>query len=127
MQLMSSQKQGDADALKRVRTLSGDKSLEMCADLSGEKVGTPRLLSSFASVGVKSVWWEEDEQGAAVCLIDQSLLPLEVRYLKLRQEQEVAEAIRSLRVRGAPAIGVTAAFGIVLSLFCLLRERKDEI
>jgi len=75
-------------------------------------------------LGVKSVWWEEDEQGAAVCLIDQSLLPLEVRYLKLRHEQEVAEAIQSLRVRGAPAIGVAAAFGTVLSLFCLLRERN---
>ena len=62
---------------------------------------------------VKSVWWEEDEQGVAVCLIDQSLLPLDVRYLKLRHEQEVAEAIRSLRVRGAPAIGVIAAFGTV--------------
>jgi methylthioribose-1-phosphate isomerase len=77
--------------------------------------------------GVKSVWWEEDEQGAAVCLIDQSLLPLEVRYLKLRHEQEVAEAIRSLRVRGAPAIGVAAAFGTVLALSRLLDERQDEV
>ncbi len=76
---------------------------------------------------VKSVWWEEDEQGAAVCLIDQSLLPIEVRYLKLRHEQEVAEAIQSLRVRGAPAIGVAAAFGTVLSLFRLLCERKDKV
>jgi methylthioribose-1-phosphate isomerase len=76
---------------------------------------------------VKSVWWEEDEQGAAVCLIDQSLLPMEVRYLKLRHEQEVAEAIQSLRVRGAPAIGVAAAFGTVLSLFLLLCERKNKV
>ncbi len=85
------------------------------------------MSSQKQQQSVKSVWWEEDEQGAAVCLIDQSLLPLEVRYLKLRHEQEVAEAIQSLRVRGAPAIGVAAAFGTVLSLFCLLRERKDEI
>src|SRR6516225_6422551 len=76
---------------------------------------------------VKSVWWEEDEQGVAVCLIDQSLLPLQVIYLKLRHEQEVAEAIRSLRVRGAPAIGVTAAFGIALSLARLLRAQKNAI
>jgi methylthioribose-1-phosphate isomerase len=76
---------------------------------------------------VRSVWWEEDEQGAAVCLIDQSLLPLEVQYLKLRHEQEVAEAIHSLRVRGAPAIGVTAAFGTVLSLARLLHEQRHEI
>ena len=77
--------------------------------------------------GVKSVWWEEDEQNAAVCLIDQSLLPLEVRYLKLRQEQEVAEAIRSLWVRGAPAIGLAAAFGTVLALSRLLGERQEEV
>ncbi len=77
--------------------------------------------------GVKSVWWEEDEQNAAVCLIDQSLLPLEVRYLKLRHEQEVAEAIRTLRVRGAPAIGLAAAFGTVLALFRLLGERQEEV
>jgi methylthioribose-1-phosphate isomerase len=90
--------------------------------------GDMQLMSSQKQQqSVKAVWWEEDEQGAAVCLIDQSLLPLEVRYLKLRHEQDVAEAIRSLRVRGAPAIGVTAAFGTVLSLFCLLRERKEEI
>lgn len=76
---------------------------------------------------VKSVWWEEDEQGVAVCLIDQSLLPLDVRYLRLRHEQEVAEAIRSLRVRGAPAIGVTAAFGTILSLYRLLHERKNAV
>src|SRR5271167_3014928 len=99
MSLMSSQKQGKADPLQRVRTFSGAKALDAGPDLSGEKVGT-RFI---ASVGVKSVWWEEDEQGAAVCLIDQSLLPLEVCHLKLRHEQQVAEAIRSLRVRGAPA------------------------
>jgi len=48
-------------------------------------------------------------------------------YLKLRHEQEVAEAIRSLRVRGAPAIGVTAAFGTVLSLARLLCAQKNAI
>ena len=90
--------------------------------------GDMQLMSSQKQrQSVKAVWWEEDEQGAAVCLIDQSLLPLQVRYLKLRHEQEVAEAIRSLRVRGAPAIGVTAAFGTVLSLARVLREQKDEV
>src|SRR5260370_10442494 len=90
--------------------------------------GYMHLMSSQKQrQSVKSVWWEEDEQGAAVCLIDKSLLPIQVRYLKLRHEQEVAEAIRSLRVRGAPAIGVTAAFGTVLSLARLLCERKDGV
>jgi methylthioribose-1-phosphate isomerase len=115
---MSNQEQRKADVLKRVHTLP-----DIGPDLSGEEVGA-RFI---APEGIKSVWWEEYEQGAAVCLIDQSLLPLEVRYLKLRHEQEVAEAIRTLRVRGAPAIGVAAAFGIVLVLSRLLDERQDEV
>jgi methylthioribose-1-phosphate isomerase len=70
----------------------------------------------------RTVWWEQDEQGAAVCMIDQSLLPQEVLYLRLRHEQQVADAITSLKVRGAPAIGVTAAFGIALALYRLLQD-----
>lgn len=69
---------------------------------------------------VRTVWWAEDTQGAMVCLIDQASLPHIVTYLYLRHEQEVAEAIVSLKVRGAPAIGVTAAFGIALALHRLL-------
>lgn len=72
---------------------------------------------------VRTVWWEEDAHGAAVCLIDQSLLPQEVVYLRLRHEQQVAEAIKTLKVRGAPAIGVTAAFGIALA-FCRLAQQR---
>src|SRR5205809_2631980 len=77
--------------------------------------------------GVRTVWWEEDASGAAVRLLDQSLLPQKVVYLRLTQEQEVAEAIKSLRVRGAPAIGVTAAFGMALSLRSLLREQNEAL
>jgi methylthioribose-1-phosphate isomerase len=130
MFLMSSHKQGKADALQQIRTLLGAKARDIEPDLSGEKVGArfiAPVMGGLAPEGVKSVWWEEDEQGAAVCLIDQSLLPLEVCYLKLRHEQEVAEAIRTLRVRGAPAIGLTAAFGTVLVLSRLLGERQEEV
>ena len=73
--------------------------------------------------GVRTVWWEEDASGAAVRLLDQSQLPQQVVYLRLTHEQEVAEAIKSLKVRGAPAIGVTAAFGLALSLHRLLQEQ----
>jgi methylthioribose-1-phosphate isomerase len=52
------------------------------------------------------------EDGKAVLLLDQTLLPTEERYLRLESLDEVAEAISSLRVRGAPAIGITAAFGL---------------
>lgn len=64
---------------------------------------------------VRTVWWEEGQEGARVCLLDQTRLPGEIVILKLQSEEEVAEAIRHLRVRGAPAIGVTAALGLALA------------
>ncbi|GHO45342.1 S-methyl-5-thioribose-1-phosphate isomerase [Ktedonospora formicarum] len=74
----------------------------------------------------RTVWWEEDAQGAIVCLLDQSVLPLQMSVLRLRHEHEVAEAITSLRVRGAPAIGVTAAFGMALAAHRLWHEQGAE-
>lgn len=53
--------------------------------------------------------------GEALHLLDQRALPGEVRYLVCRTASETAEAIKSLVVRGAPAIGVAAAFGMVLA------------
>ena len=77
--------------------------------------------------GVRTVWWEEDAYSVAVCLLDQSLLPHEVLYLRLTTELEVADAIKTLKVRGAPAIGVTAAFGMALALYRLIRERGEAL
>lgn len=48
-------------------------------------------------------------------LLDQTRLPCEEVYLELDDHRQVAEAIRTLRVRGAPAIGVAAAYGLVLA------------
>ena len=55
------------------------------------------------------------EDGTAVDIIDQTLLPQEVRRAALRTPEEVWDAIRRLRVRGAPAIGVSAAYGLYLA------------
>ncbi|NIM00625.1 MAG: S-methyl-5-thioribose-1-phosphate isomerase [Acidobacteria bacterium] len=49
-----------------------------------------------------------------VRLIDQRKLPLEETYVELRSPEQVAQAIRDMVVRGAPAIGITAAFGLAL-------------
>ena len=76
---------------------------------------------------MRTVWWQEGTQGVAVCMIDQSLLPEQVVYLTLIHEQQVAEAITTLRVRGAPAIGITAAFGMALALYRLLREQGKAL
>jgi methylthioribose-1-phosphate isomerase len=48
-------------------------------------------------------------------LLDQTLLPAEERYLVLDSVESVAEAIRTLRVRGAPLIGIAAAMGVTLA------------
>ncbi len=53
--------------------------------------------------------------GEALQLLDQRALPLTIRYELCRTAEETAHAIRALVVRGAPAIGVAAAFGIVLA------------
>jgi methylthioribose-1-phosphate isomerase len=57
-----------------------------------------------------------DWDGDAVVIIDQTLLPHEERLLRLREVGELAEAIRSLRVRGAPALGVAGALGIAMAV-----------
>jgi methylthioribose-1-phosphate isomerase len=61
-------------------------------------------------VSIKPIEWTK----GAVRLLDQSRLPWEEAFLELRTPQEVARAIREMRVRGAPAIGVTAAYGMAL-------------
>ena len=57
-----------------------------------------------------------NEAGDGVVILDQTLLPGEERFITLRDEGAVYEAIAKLRVRGAPAIGVAAAYGLYVSL-----------
>jgi len=59
---------------------------------------------------VPTVEWKD----GAVRLLDQSRLPAVVAFLDCHDYQTVADAIRTLKVRGAPAIGVTAAMGVAL-------------
>ena len=72
---------------------------------------------------IKSLEWTDE----GVKFIDQTKLPLEEIYVTCRNYQEVATAIRDMIVRGAPAIGVTAAFGMALALNRLLRQRNEEL
>ena len=60
---------------------------------------------------VPTITWKND----ALRLIDQTLLPEEYKFITCRDVNTVAEAIVSLRVRGAPAIGVAAAYGVVIA------------
>ena len=58
-----------------------------------------------------TIRWDTDE--GALVLLDQTRLPGEVVYTRCRDIASVADAIRRLKVRGAPAIGIAAAFGVV--------------
>jgi methylthioribose-1-phosphate isomerase len=63
----------------------------------------------------RTITWIGDTHGY-VRLIDQTLLPTKLEYRDCRTVEEIWEAIRNLRVRGAPAIGVAAAMGVVLGM-----------
>ena len=54
------------------------------------------------------------ENGASLIIIDQTRLPNELHYMELTKREQLVEAIRKLRVRGAPAIGIAAAYGYYL-------------
>ena len=67
---------------------------------------------------VEPIGWSPS---GALRLLDQTSLPLEERWLELDTLEGVLEAIRALRVRGAPAIGIAAAMGLV----AVLRSRAE--
>ncbi|MBF0613286.1 MAG: S-methyl-5-thioribose-1-phosphate isomerase [Magnetococcales bacterium] len=71
-------------------------------------------------MSAQAVAWQQDK----VILLDQRLLPKEQVYLQLSSAQQVADAIRDMVVRGAPAIGCTAAYGVVAEA---MRLAKDGI
>src|SRR5438876_12108203 len=57
-----------------------------------------------------TIWWED----GAVCLIDQRLLPAQEVVVRCESLDAVVRAIETMQVRGAPAIGCTAAYGMAL-------------
>ncbi len=65
-----------------------------------------------ASARPRTIWRGAD----GVTILDQSRLPFEVVHRQLGSVEDVAEAIRAMRVRGAPLIGATAAFGIAIAM-----------
>src|SRR5689334_13134949 len=79
---------------------------------------TPEQIRAMAqskwSEPVETVGWVGDARSGVVRLIDQTRLPGEFVRIDLTDVPGVWEAIKSLRVRGAPAIGIAAAFGAVL-------------
>lgn len=72
---------------------------------------------------MRTIEWRE----GTVVTIDQTKLPGETVYLKMRDSSEVADAIKNMKIRGAPLIGVAAAFALALTAFHSKAERKEQL
>jgi len=72
---------------------------------------------------LRTIEWKDN----AVVMIDQTKLPNELVYVKLTDYKEVADAIRTLVVRGAPAIGVSGAFGLALEVLQSNATTKEDL
>jgi len=82
-------------------------------------------VSPFSDEGLpRALWW--DDASGALRLIDQTLLPGRCEVIACATVDAVADAIRALRVRGAPAIGVAAAYGLAIGSRALL-EHDPEV
>ncbi|TRM89071.1 S-methyl-5-thioribose-1-phosphate isomerase [Sulfolobus sp. A20-N-G8] len=66
--------------------------------------------------------WKND----TLTILDQSLLPFQQVYVDLKDVDSVARAIKTMQVRGAPAIGITAGYGMVISLLNKKPSNLDE-
>ena len=70
----------------------------------------------------KAVWFEDGK----TCMIDQSKLPYKFEIFKAESYKDVIKAIKDMIVRGAPAIGVSAAYGIAQSVLSRDFKNKEE-
>jgi methylthioribose-1-phosphate isomerase len=74
------------------------------------------------SRAMKAIEWVHGK----VRILDQTKLPHEEVYLELSHYQEVASAIKEMRIRGAPALGIAAAYGLALGAQQIEAKSKDE-
>ena len=74
-------------------------------------------------MSLKTVEWKNN----SVVMIDQTKLPNILEYVTYTDFNEVADAIRTLVVRGAPAIGVSGAFGLALASLQSNATEKNEL
>ena len=69
----------------------------------------------------RTIWY--DKSSESVKIIDQTKLPFKLEVISLKKADDVIKAINEMKVRGAPLIGATAAYGIFLAY----RELKNKI
>jgi methylthioribose-1-phosphate isomerase len=66
-------------------------------------------------------------QGSQLRLLDQTMLPRQEVYLEITDYRQIVSAIRRLAVRGAPAIGIAAAYGVVLGALSIHTSNKKDL
>ena len=74
-------------------------------------------------MSLRTVEWKDN----SVIMIDQTKLPNSLEYVTYNDYNQVADAIRTLVVRGAPAIGVSGAFGLALAALQSNAKEKDQL
>ena len=74
-------------------------------------------------MNLRTVEWKNN----SVIMIDQTKLPNSLEFVSYTDYNQVADAIRNLVVRGAPAIGVSGAFGLALAALQSDAMEKDEL
>jgi len=74
---------------------------------------------------VETLRWVGEPEAGSLWLIDQTRLPTEKVEIELKSVEAVWEAIKSLRIRGAPAIGIAAAYGTVLGMQAVSDQNPD--
>jgi len=81
------------------------------------------LTELESNSAIRTVEWKDNK----VVMIDQTKLPNQLIFVEYDDYNEVADAIRNLVVRGAPAIGVSGAFGLALSALQSDSETKEDL
>ena len=81
----------------------------------------PRPVKGEGANALRPIAWRDGK----VALLDQTRLPLEEVWLELYDYRDVIEAIRSMRIRGAPAIGVAGAYAVALAASELRGADRD--
>lgn len=86
-------------------------------------VRVTKIMETKIHPSLRTVEWKDN----AVVMIDQTKLPNELVFVKYTDFVEVADAIRNLVVRGAPAIGVSGAFGLALAALQSKATTRDDL
>ena len=81
------------------------------------------MIESEINSSIRTVEWKDNK----VVMIDQTKLPNQLVFVEYDDYNQVADAIRSLVVRGAPAIGVSGAFGLGLAVLQSNSKTKDDL